>query len=303
MAYEGFQFEQHPVPQQISSYQFRLVGDMTLKQFFELAGGALISVLFYASPLPGIFKWPLIVISVLFGAALAFLPIQDRPLERWVAAFLRSVYSPTLYVWKRTNPNIYYMKAQAATTTAQKTDTSSLPKFLKGLEEAEESVLGKIQEITGSRQQAVGNKPVMPAPPQVQYGGRPVVVEIPKTTPQTVYVGGPAHNAVPSEAGEQVGKQVTPQTVTIFADQPNILVGQVIDTEGKIIESVILEIRDLQGRPVRALRSNKAGQFRIVTPLGNGKYRILAEKEGYNFDTLEVEMAGNIVQPIVIKAR
>ena len=34
-------FESHPIPQQISSYQFRLVGDMTLKQFFQLARGGL----------------------------------------------------------------------------------------------------------------------------------------------------------------------------------------------------------------------------------------------------------------------
>ncbi len=28
--------EQHPIPQQISSYQIKLVGDMTLKQFFQV---------------------------------------------------------------------------------------------------------------------------------------------------------------------------------------------------------------------------------------------------------------------------
>jgi len=85
--------DQHPVPQQISSYQFRLVGDMTLKQFLELAGGALVGLLFYASSLPGIIKWPLIIISVLFGAALAFLPLEDRPLEIWVLAFFVSISS------------------------------------------------------------------------------------------------------------------------------------------------------------------------------------------------------------------
>ncbi|KKR52786.1 MAG: hypothetical protein UT88_C0021G0001, partial [Candidatus Woesebacteria bacterium GW2011_GWD2_40_19] len=37
--------EQHPIPQNISSYQFRLVGDMTLKQFFQLAGGFLVGLI------------------------------------------------------------------------------------------------------------------------------------------------------------------------------------------------------------------------------------------------------------------
>lgn len=110
-------FEQHPVPQQISSYQFRLVGDMTLKQFFQLAGGALISLLIYGSPLPGIFKWPFIVLFALGGAALAFLPIEDRPLDKWVVAFFRSIYSPTIYTWKRTDTAINYFSATTTTPT------------------------------------------------------------------------------------------------------------------------------------------------------------------------------------------
>jgi len=36
--------EQHPIPQQISSYQFKLVGDMTLAQFGKAAGGIVIAV-------------------------------------------------------------------------------------------------------------------------------------------------------------------------------------------------------------------------------------------------------------------
>ena len=46
--------QQHPVPQHISNYEFKLVGDMTLKQFFQLAGGILVALIFYATPLPGI---------------------------------------------------------------------------------------------------------------------------------------------------------------------------------------------------------------------------------------------------------
>ena len=31
--------QQHPVPQHIASYEFKLIGDMTIKQFAYLAGG------------------------------------------------------------------------------------------------------------------------------------------------------------------------------------------------------------------------------------------------------------------------
>ena len=39
---------EHPIPQQISAYHFRLVGDMTLKQFFQVAAGALISLVLFS---------------------------------------------------------------------------------------------------------------------------------------------------------------------------------------------------------------------------------------------------------------
>lgn len=93
--------EQHPIPQHISSYEFRLVGDMTLKQFFQLAGGAVISLIIYSLPVHPIIKWPFIIFFSLLGAALAFLPFEERPLERWIIAFFRSVYSPTSFSWKK----------------------------------------------------------------------------------------------------------------------------------------------------------------------------------------------------------
>jgi len=93
--------ETHPVPQQISAYQFRLVGDMTLKQFFQVGGGALVSLLIYATGIHPIIKWPLILFSFSLGAALAFLPFEERPLSQWLLSFFRSVYSPTIYFWEK----------------------------------------------------------------------------------------------------------------------------------------------------------------------------------------------------------
>ena len=36
--------EQHPIPQQISSYEFKLIGDMTLKQFLKAAIGIILAI-------------------------------------------------------------------------------------------------------------------------------------------------------------------------------------------------------------------------------------------------------------------
>lgn len=85
--------------------------------------------------------------------------------------------------------------------------------------------------------------------------------------------------------------------------QPNVIVGQVMDKDKKIIDGAILEIKDENGRPVRALRSNKLGHFLIVTPLNNGNYTISTEKEGFEFDNITLNAKGEVIPPIAVYAK
>ncbi|MFA6462708.1 MAG: hypothetical protein WCT51_01505 [Candidatus Shapirobacteria bacterium] len=43
--------EQHAIPQQISSYEFKLVGDMTLKQFLKAAVGIVWAIMINSTKL------------------------------------------------------------------------------------------------------------------------------------------------------------------------------------------------------------------------------------------------------------
>ncbi len=97
--------EQHPVPRNISGFQFHLIGDMTLRQFGYLAvgiGGAYF--IFKFAPFPSIISFPFAGIVGLVGFAFAFLPIQERPLDKWLVAFIKSITSPTQYLWIKNNP-------------------------------------------------------------------------------------------------------------------------------------------------------------------------------------------------------
>src|SRR3989344_4577201 len=97
--------EQHPVPQNISSFQFKLIGDITLKQFAYVAGGVILAYIFTKFAFfPWIIRMPLAVITALLGFGLAFVPIEERPMDRWLAAFFKSIYLPTQYVWRKSNP-------------------------------------------------------------------------------------------------------------------------------------------------------------------------------------------------------
>lgn len=102
--------EQHPVPQNITSFEFRLIGDMTPKQFGFLAGGAILAYIIWQLPIPGFIKTPIAFLIAFLGFAFAFLPYEDRPLHRWLAAFLKSIYSPTQYVFRKTEEIPIYLR-------------------------------------------------------------------------------------------------------------------------------------------------------------------------------------------------
>ncbi|MBI5465291.1 PrgI family protein, partial [Candidatus Gottesmanbacteria bacterium] len=93
--------EQHPVPQNISGFQFKLIGDMTIKQFLFLAGGVLTGYLLLQFKIPGLIKWFLAICAGGAGFAFAFVPIEERPLDRWLVSFFKSIYSPTQFLWKK----------------------------------------------------------------------------------------------------------------------------------------------------------------------------------------------------------
>lgn len=90
-------FQAHPIPQNVTNFEFHLVGDMTLKQFAYLAAGIGFAFLVFTtlSTSQPIIAWPIIVISSLLGTAFAFLPIQERPLDHWVGAFFKAIFKPT----------------------------------------------------------------------------------------------------------------------------------------------------------------------------------------------------------------
>ncbi len=321
-------FEQHPVPQQISSYQFRLVGDMTLKQFFQLAVGAVLGLIIYSLPLPGFFKWPMIVISVVAGAAFAFLPIQDRPLEQWLVAFFRSIYAPTLFVWKKTGSPDQYFAAdtQASADTPVEEVPQSLPadNATRNLEAQEKDFLSKLSHMLGGKHTA-GSPAVAETPPPPVTPVAPIAPSEQKQplvvpTAPSVQVPVAGFNQPPTQTPVTTSvvtapltQSTTPQTQNAdFSPEaappspptmPNTVVGQVMDSVGKIVEGAILEITDTDGRPVRALKTNKAGHFMIVTPLPNGEYKIAIEKEGLNFEPLSFRTTGELIMPIAIKSK
>jgi len=92
--------KQHAVPQNIMDVEFKIIGELTMRQFaYVMAFGGLAFV--SATYVAGFFKWPFAIFFTLLGLAFAFVPIEDRGMDQWVVAFFRAVYSPTQKVWRK----------------------------------------------------------------------------------------------------------------------------------------------------------------------------------------------------------
>jgi len=325
--------KQHPVPQHIASYQFRLVGDMTLKQFAELAGGVIIAYIIFSLSLPAVVKWPFIVLFAFFGFALAFLPIQERPLDIWVTNFIKSIFSPTRYIWQKNNLPPSFLttqykkkkkqdKNQVEKKTAFEKYMQTLPSQKKPIVKIDNneknrlkninSLLHKIDFKKETEKQPQQKKPETQNTPRAkaktQQGKEPALIQ--KEKPRVR----PAPALTPPlsvKSTKKIKQELRPEVVAMFSDQmampskpntANVVVGMVVDQNNRIIPSCLIEIKNENGETVRALKTNKLGQFYSAAPLKKGNYKIHIEHESYNFDIIKLKVEDKIIPPIKIKA-
>lgn len=356
--------EQHPIPQAITAYKFKLVGDMTLKQFLELAAGVVSAWVLFNSPANFLLKWTLGPFLAFFGFALAFMPIEDRPLDQWIINFVKAIYSPTQFIYRPKAKKLDFLESvkKAANKSGPSLrqgygGQSQLHDYLESLPQSSTSAFdqaeAKYLEHIGNLFSALGNKllpvtgvktqvnrplktslkgvrvralshpqacllpraTVYQAPEESKVAAMPLVQKA-QTTQKISVTEKPVIQTVkptpiaPKPQPEPV-KPKQQSTPPVFAtdvvlpqrpERPNLIAGITLDKDGRIIPGVILEIRDSQGFPVRALKSNKLGQFFIATSLDDGIYEISAEHDGYKFAIIKLEAKNEIIPPLKIQA-
>lgn len=109
----------HPIPQDVVGYRFHIVGNMTLKQFAEVAAGVILAVILYNTNLIAPVKWTLIVLSAASGALIAFVPIEERPLDHWITTFFSRIYNPTKFYWRKESEIPFAFTHQKRDKTAE----------------------------------------------------------------------------------------------------------------------------------------------------------------------------------------
>lgn len=399
--------EQHPVPQNVTTFQFRLIGDMTIKQFGYLAAGAILAYISYILPLPFFFTWPLTVLFALLGIGFAFVPIEERPMDIWVLSFIKSVYTPTQFVWHRTQPKPEPVAKPTAIPVVPKKQVSVLTpaSSLQTPPPSVPSVAATAKPIAATLQGIYTQTPVVKKPtlldslfswvdglfpaskpgmapafvqtipgfqpqPMPQVVSKPApapVVEPPKENPELTALqqkisslqtelGAKAHaetrvlelqkemtemlkqkqemeaqlvtmkkQAIPTREPAGPAKPagvVSPQpqgpTVKVIPPDaaaraglprlttfPNVVTGIIKDNQGGLLPGVLVTVRDKEGIPLRALKTNKIGQFAASTQLPNGVYFVEVEdpRGRYLFDRAQITINGSVMPAIEIGAK
>ena len=313
--------EQHPIPQQISSYEFKLVGEMTLKQFLKAAAGIVLALMIKSTSLVFFLKWPLMILCGGGGLMLAFVPFQDRPIEAWIIAFLKSIYSPTIYTYKKKAGKdwmwIKPVKAEEEGEEEEKVELKpakqaneyirSLPtdkrKSVELKEVSDEERKIEVNQEEEAKKQEL-KEIAIPEEMLVKEEPEKIKKETGDIKTATVQKNWRKEKTDLNLAKAKLG--ATGQAVfgeipmPDVPEVPNVIVGMIRDKQGKIVDGVIVEIQDEKGNPVRVLKTNALGQFRSTTALPNGRYLLIIEKEGMEFDRVNVDLVDKIVEPIKI---
>ena len=94
--------DNHPIPQDITGFQFKLIGKMTIRQFIYVAiGGVIAWLMFFIIEPPSIIKWPVSVIALGLGTMIAFVPIDGRPMDTMLRNFINALMSPTQFIYQK----------------------------------------------------------------------------------------------------------------------------------------------------------------------------------------------------------
>lgn len=190
--------KQHAVPQNIMDVEFKIIGDLTMRQFLYLLvfGGLAYGSFAFV---PSIFKWPFVLLFAFMGFGLAFVPLEERSLDKWIVNFFRSIYSPTQRIWRKSisiptafdYQNIAFVKQELITLAP----TSSRRKLEEYLEV--QSVSEKIDVLDIPEKEYINKvRMAFAVLPQPEEAPMPVVVspvtiaslsekkEVPKPQPQ-----------------------------------------------------------------------------------------------------------------------
>lgn len=270
--------EQHPIPRQITSFEFKLIGFMTLKQFLYLVIfaplGYIVSVIF---PLPFVNVLVGLAVAAL-GVALAFLPINDRPLDIWIRNIWKRLNSPTQFTYHKHNQpiallqNLYFV---------------SDPHHVMAHIESQQMLAAYLEKTRQTIQPTPKKKQVQQAftsPQQVN------VVAVPSFSPTPLVPIQTAQQIAQAYSSPVVQEDKKIQPTPVKGEHKPFFIGTVKNGKRIALPGILIYVKNTQNIPVRLLKTNQHGIFATFNPLPAGEYtfEIKDPKSSYLFDTMKI---------------
>lgn len=303
--------ENHPIPQDVTGFQFKLIGDMTVKQFAYLAAGVVLAYLFFSSPFAWYIKWPFIFLFGFLGVALAFIPIEGRPFDVMLVNFLKALVSPTQFIFQKVGYSVIPLiqidvkqpeKVQKAQQTQQQSKISvdKLQKYLSALpktprnslDEKELRFLGTLP-LQQTQQQSI-NPFSMPT-----IIGQAPVAQKTKTAETIVVASQPVIQQAP------VAPHIVEQANTL-GKAPDDMSSETLENESKILEQELTVAKQEEAKQQNTITSTQAHEK--VVALEKELAEIFSQKQKLQNQlvTLKKELAAqkqNVFSPSVATAK
>ncbi len=271
--------EQHPIPRQITTFEFKLIGFMTLHQFIYLVVFIPLGLLVYKVVFVPFLNILLGMIIAGAGLLLAFLPVNDRPLDVFLKNLYKRLTSPTQYVYRKSNKPLYFLDDLFL---------SSGPHNISAHVDSKEKLSQYLQSqhatpvmMQDELQRAAGVKTALEEPKSEDHAST-----LPKTIIKEV-------EKVTADAGKPQESQTA---------QPPFFVGEVKNNKETPLPEILVYIKDQNNNPLRLLKTNPHGVFATFNPLPKGEYTMEAKdpRGSYLFDTMKIQLGETNPAPFTV---
>ncbi len=273
--------EQHPVPRQITTFEFKLIGFMTLHQFIYLIVFIPLGVVVY-------YLFPIPIINILLGGVVggtgfvfAFVPIYDRPLEVWIKNLYKRLTKPTQYLFLKENPPIYYLSDLFFVS-----DPYRVSSHIES-EEKLRAYLARVNKTQLSANQINKKRQVITSLLEQKLTKKPI------TKPQTQ-----------KNKNQPINKPTTNDQLLTTKKTP-FFTGIVKNHKLIPLPGILIYVKDVNNKTLRLLKTNPHGVFATFNPLPAAEYlfEFKDPNNNYFFDTMKIKVNPVNKNPIEVYSK
>ncbi|MDA1317195.1 MAG: PrgI family protein [bacterium] len=273
--------EQHPIPRQITSFEFKLIGFMTLKQFLYLAVSCPVGyIVFYVVSVP-MLNVILGILVASIGAVFAFVTIQDRPIGKWIGNFLKRLNSPTQYTFKKKNHSIkvvenLYFTEDPHVALAHVETKEMLNAYMNNKKQNEREKLNISSDTAKSKQK----------------------IHVDDLLKQT-------QNTQPQTIQKVSDDDLNLQSIDPDALKQPFITGIIKNRKNIALPGILVSIQNNAKEQLRLLKTNPHGIFATYSKLPAGDYvfKVSDPNDNYFFDTMNLHIDPDNVQPLMIYSK